>query len=73
MNDTERSYLQKIEAHGAETGWISPLTKEDRAFFAHFRAVCRRYNISPSKATKLEYDFVIRVAESEFYLQRINA
>ena len=25
------------------------------------------------QATRLEYDFVIRVAESEFYLQKANA
>lgn len=29
--------------------------------------------INMSKANRLEYDFVIRVAESEFYLQRANA
>lgn len=48
------------------------MTEEDRAFFAYFRSVFKRYNISPSKATRLEYDFVTRVAESEFYLQKIN-
>ena len=41
--------------------------------FAYFRSVFKRYNISPSKATRLEYDFVTRVAESEFYLQKANA
>ena len=30
-------------------------------------------DINMSKANRLEYDFVIRVAESEFYLQRANA
>ena len=37
------------------------------------RTVFKRYNIVPSKATRLEYDFVLRVAESEFYLQQANA
>ena len=65
--------LEKIEAHGAENGWVAPMTAEDREFFAYFRSVFKRYNISPSKATRLEYDFVTRVAESEFYLQKVNA
>lgn len=33
----------------------------------------KRYNIVPIKATRMEYDFVVRVAESEFYLQQANA
>jgi len=50
--------------------WVAPLTQEDRDYFTYFRTVCKRYNIVPSKATRLEYDFVTRVAESEFYLQK---
>lgn len=65
--------LGHIEVHGAENGWVAPMTEEDREFFAYFRSVFKRYNISPSKATRLEYDFVTKVAESEFYLQRVNA
>ena len=53
-----------------EQNWVSPLTQEDRDYFAYFRMVCKRYNIVPSKATRLEYEFVTRVAESEFYLQK---
>ncbi len=53
-----------------EKSWVAPLEQEDREYFAYFRTVCRRYNIVPSKATRLEYDFVMRVAESEFYLQK---
>ena len=41
--------------------------------FELLRKVFKRYNITPSKAARLEYDFVIRVAESEFYLQKANA
>lgn len=71
MMDQKRfEYLQRIEEHAAETGWVAPLTKENKEYFAHLRQVCKRYNINMSKATRLEYDFVIRVAESEFYLQR---
>ena len=63
---------KKIEAHGAENGWVAPMTEEDREFFAYFRSVFKRYNISPPKATRLEYDFVTKVTEGEFYLQRAN-
>lgn len=73
MTEQEKKYLQEMEALGAEDGWVSPLTQEDKDFFAYFRSVCKRYNISPSKANRLEYDFVTRVAESEFYLQDANA
>lgn len=53
-----------------ERSWVAPLDEEDREYFAYFRTVCKRYNIVPSRATRLEYDFVTRVAESEFYLQK---
>ncbi|MBQ9458348.1 MAG: hypothetical protein IJU66_00260 [Oscillospiraceae bacterium] len=52
---------------------MQPLTEDDKEFFAYFRSVCKRYNITPSKAAHMEYDFVTRVAESEFYLQRTGA
>ena len=73
MTEERKMYLQAMEAHGTDNGWVAPLTEEDREFFAYFRSVFKRYNISPSKATRLEYDFVTKVAESEFYLQRVNA
>ena len=69
MDNERMEELEKIEAHGAENGWVAPMAEEDREFFAYFRSVFNRYNISPSKATRLEYDFVPRVSESEFYLQ----
>ena len=72
MEQNRMIELEKIEVHGAENGWVAPMTEEDREFFAYFRSVFKRYNISPSKATRLEYDFVTRVAEREFYLQRVN-
>ena len=71
--DKEQAELEKIEAHGAENGWVTPMTEEDKEFFAHFRSMFKHYNISPSKATRLEYDFVTQVAESEFYLQKAKA
>ena len=33
----------------------------------YLRQVSKRYNIDMSKANRLEYNFVIRVAESKFY------
>ena len=71
MDKERMAELEKIEAHGAENGWVTPMTEEDKAYFAYFRSVFKRYNISPSKATRLEYDFV--TLESEFYLQKANA
>ena len=73
MDKERMAELAEIEAHGAENGWVAPMTEEDKAFFAYFRSVFKRYNISPSKATRLEYNFVTQVAESEFYLQKANA
>ena len=55
-----------------DKSWVTPLNDEDREYFAYFRTVCKRYNIDPSRANRLEYDFVTRVAESEFYLQKAN-
>ena len=65
--------LRKYDEPTAAGGWVVPLSGEDQEFFAYFRSVFKRYNIDPSKATRLEYDFVTRVAESEFYLQQVNA
>lgn len=73
MDKEKLEYLQRIEEHAAETGWVAPLTQEDKDYFAYLRAVSKRYNINLSRANRLEYDFVIRVAESEFYLQQANA
>ena len=64
--------LLRMEEVGAEHGWVSPLSQEDKEYFAYLRTVFKRYSIVPSKATRLEYDFVVRVAESEFYLQQAN-
>lgn len=73
MDKERMAELEKIEAHGAENGWVTPMTEEYKEFFAYFCSVFKRYNISPSKATRLEYDFVTQIAESEFYLQKANA
>ena len=61
MEQKELEYLRQVEDHA------SPLTREDKEYFAYLRQVSKRYNIDMSKANRLEYNFVIRVAESEFY------
>ena len=71
MDQEHMAELEKIEAHGAENSWVTPMTEEDKEFFAYFRSVFKRYNISPSKATRLEYNFVTQVTESEFYCQKV--
>ena len=73
MDKGRMAELEKIESHGAENGWVAPMAEEDKAYFAYFRSVFKRYIISPSKATRLEYNFVTQVAESEIYLQKANA
>lgn len=73
MAEMSREELIRAEALGDEQGWVAPLAQQDRDYFLYLRSVFKRYNIVPSKATRLEYDFVVRVAESEFYLQRANA
>lgn len=73
MSEMSRDELLRAESVGSEQGWVAPLTQEDKDYFAYLRTVFKRYNIVPSRATRLEYDFVVRVAESEFYLQQANA
>ena len=73
MTEMSREELLRAEAIGSVQGWVAPLAQEDKEYFAYLWTVFKRYNIVPSKATRLEYDFVIRVAESEFYLQQANA
>lgn len=73
MTNERKEYLRSIEAEGSKHGWVAPPAPESSEYLAYFRAVCKRYNIVPSKATRLEYDFVTRVTDSEFYLQQANA
>lgn len=72
MTEQEKREIVELEAHASENGWVAPLTDNDRDYLAYFRSVCKRYNIVPSRANRLEYEFVTRVAESEFYLQRVR-
>lgn len=73
MENARMEYLTEIEEHGAENGWVQLLSQQEKDYFAYLRGVFRRYNIVPSRATKLEYNFVLQVAESEFFLQKANA
>ena len=45
MSEMNRDELLKTEAVGAEQGWVSPLTQEDKEYFAYLRKVFKRYNI----------------------------
>ena len=39
MDKERMAELEKIESHGAENGWVAPMTEEDREFFSYFRSV----------------------------------
>lgn len=73
MDEARLEYLRKIEEHAAETEWVAPLTQEERDYAVCFRAVCKRYNIDFSKATRLEHNFVIQAAEAEFQRRKAEA
>lgn len=45
MDQKELEYLRRIEDHAAQTGWVAPLTQEDKAYFAYLRQVSKRYNM----------------------------
>ena len=64
MTEQEKREIVELEAHASENGWVAPLTDNDRDYLVYFRSVCKRYNIVPSRANRLEYEFVTRVAES---------
>ena len=51
MDQKRLEYLRQVERHADETGWVAPLTQEDKDHFAYLRKVFKRYNIAPSKAT----------------------
>ena len=70
MASEEHEYLQRIEEHTAETGWLTPPTRENRDYMAFLLGVCARYNIVLSRATPLEFEFGTRVADNEFYARR---
>lgn len=50
MDQKELEYLRRIEDHAAQTGWVAPLTQEDKAYFAYLRQVSKRYNIPTGAA-----------------------
>ena len=56
MEQKELEYLRQVEDHASRTGWVSPLTREDKEYFSYLRQVSKRYNIDMSKANRLEYN-----------------
>lgn len=73
MSEMGKKDLLKIKTTGSKQGRVAPLTHEDKPYFAYLRKVFKRLDIVPSKAARLEYDFVICAAESGFSLQQENA
>ena len=69
MAEMIREELLRTVTIGNEQDWVAPLPQEDKGYFSYLWTVFYRYSIVPSKATRLEYDFVLRIAEIEFYLQ----
>lgn len=67
MTEERKAYLRAMEAEGEVHGWVALPSLDSSDYLAHFRDVCGRYNINPSKATRLEYEFVTRITDSEFY------
>ena len=41
MDQKELEYLRRIEDHAAQTGWVAPLTQEDKEYFAYLRQVSK--------------------------------
>ena len=39
MEQKELEYLRQVEDHASRTGWVSPLTREDKEYFAYLRPV----------------------------------
>ena len=35
MEQKELEYLRQVEDHASRTGWVSPLTREDKEYFAY--------------------------------------
>lgn len=45
MEQKELEYLRQVEDHASRTGWVSPLTREDKEYFAYLRQVSKRYEV----------------------------
>ena len=49
MDQKELEYLRRIEDHAAQTGWVAPLTQEDKAYFAYLRQASVTISICPRR------------------------
>lgn len=72
MDEILRKERLYYDRNGNNLEFITPGSAEEREFFSYLHSVFKRYNIDSNKATRLEFDFAIRVAESEFYTQPAN-
>lgn len=66
--EMSRIELLQTEVVGSGKGWVVPLTRRVKSIFPICGQCSNSINIISSKVTWLEHDFVLRVAESEFYL-----
>ena len=46
MDKERMAELEKIEAHGAENGWVAPIRQRQMCIRDSFRSVFKRYNIT---------------------------
>ena len=65
MDQKELEYLQRIEDHAAQTGWVAPLTQEDKAYFAYLRQVSKRYNTFSKRILTEEPKFAQKRKDTE--------
>lgn len=65
----ENAYM-KLDELAAPNAYVAVPSKEDLAYVAHFRQVCKRYQIDFAQADEDEREFVIRMAEKSFHEKR---
>ena len=69
MDKERMAELEKIEAHGAENGWVAPMTEEGREFFAYFRSVFKRYNKITLRVIVDQQDLFVFICKSSSKIQ----
>ena len=56
----------ELDSLAAPDGYVVPPTREDLAYFMHFRKTCQRYRIDFANADPDERNFVIHMTEKTF-------
>lgn len=70
MSELTPEQLQYYEDIGSKYGWVAPLTEEDHEYIVFMRTAFRQRGFEPGKATKQEYEDMLRVVEDEFLEQK---